>query len=212
MLASTNARASLVNRFAPGGGALARRIGSAELAGRGLRGVSSVGRAPRSHRGGPGFESPTLHISAVQTVQCYHLHMPYADPARQSDYQASWLRCRRATWLAEHGPCVDCGTWEDLEVDHADASTKVTHRVWSWARERREAELAKCAARCASCHKKKTATEQAKGEDAYQAKLTEADVLMIRASGLSLRALAAQLDVDHTLVWQVRKRKIWTHI
>lgn len=107
---------------------------------------------------------------------------------------------------------MDCGSREALEVDHVDASTKVTHRVWSWSASRREGELAKCVVRCAPCHKKKSAGEQSRGEALPQAKLTEADVLMIRASKLTLRALAAQLGVDHTLVWQVRKRKIWQHI
>jgi hypothetical protein len=85
--------------------------------------------------------------------------VPYKDPVRQRQYQTEWCRRRRRAWLAEHGPCVDCGTWDDLEVDHVDPSIKVSHRVWSWARARRDAELAKCVARCFPCHGKKTNAE-----------------------------------------------------
>jgi hypothetical protein len=119
---------------------------------------------------------------------------------------------RRAEWIADNGPCIDCLSREGLEVDHADASTKVTHRIWSWSKARRDAELAKCVVRCNSCHKKKTVAERPRGEDNPASKLRTADVLMIRASALTLRALADQLDADYTLVWQVRTRRIWQHI
>ena len=82
--------------------------------------------------------------------------MPYRDPVRQREFQNRWMKQRRLDWLAEHGPCVDCGTWDDLEVDHVDPATKVAHRVWSWSLVRREAELAKCVARCHSCHDEKS--------------------------------------------------------
>jgi hypothetical protein len=82
--------------------------------------------------------------------------MPYRDRAAQRAYQKEWCRRRREEWLKEHGPCVDCGSWENLEVDHVDPRLKISHRVWSWKRERREAELAKCVARCSSCHQEKT--------------------------------------------------------
>ena len=36
------------------------------------------------------------------------------------------------------------------------AAIKISHRIWSWARERREAELLKCVARCKPCHKNKS--------------------------------------------------------
>jgi hypothetical protein len=123
-----------------------------------------------------------------------------------------WMAARRAAWIAENGPCVDCGSWDSPEVDHVDPSTKITHRVWSWAKARREAELAKCVVRCSPCYRKKSAAEALCGEDNAAAKLTEADVLMARSSPLSLRAVADQLGVDYTLIWQIRQRKIWQHI
>lgn len=85
--------------------------------------------------------------------------MPYADPDKQKAYARSWIAARRATWFAENGPCVTCGSWERLELDHADPALKVHHAIWSWARERREAELAKCQALCRTCHQAKTVAE-----------------------------------------------------
>lgn len=82
--------------------------------------------------------------------------MPYADPERQREYQRRWKAERRAKWIRENGPCIDCGTWEKLEIDHADASTKTSHRIWSWSKVRREAELVKCVVRCDPCHQVKS--------------------------------------------------------
>jgi hypothetical protein len=46
--------------------------------------------------------------------------MPYKDPEQQRQYQNDWIQRRRRDWLAEHGPCADCETWDDLEVDHVN--------------------------------------------------------------------------------------------
>src|ERR1700704_6489990 len=82
--------------------------------------------------------------------------MPYADPEKQRKYQREWVARRRREWLKHNGPCVDCGSWRNLEIDHEDPTKKVTNAVWSWSKERRDEELAKCSVRCKKCHKKKT--------------------------------------------------------
>ena len=79
-------------------------------------------------------------------------HMPYKDRARQRAYQRECCAGRRALWLAEHGPCVECSSNVNLQVHHRDPEQKVSHKVWSWAIERRNAELAKCEVRCLDCH------------------------------------------------------------
>jgi hypothetical protein len=71
---------------------------------------------------------------------------------------------RRTQWLKEHGPCVQCGSTKRLEVDHIDPKEKVDHKVWSWSKERREAELAKCQVLCGTCHDKKTLEQRPKTE------------------------------------------------
>jgi Autographiviridae endonuclease len=44
------------------------------------------------------------------------------------------------------------------------------------------------------------------------ARLTETQVLAIRADPRGSNTLAKIYDVDRTLIWQIRTRKVWTHI
>lgn len=78
--------------------------------------------------------------------------MPYKNKDRQREFQRKWVSKRRQDWLLANGPCVKCGSWEELQVDHIDPSSKVDHRIWSWAAMRREIELKKCQVLCAACH------------------------------------------------------------
>lgn len=82
--------------------------------------------------------------------------MPYADPARQREYQAKWVARRRAEWF-EDKSCVECGSTSNLELHHLDPEQKVSHRIWSWSQARRETELAKCVPLCARCHAEESA-------------------------------------------------------
>lgn len=57
--------------------------------------------------------------------------------------------------------CVQCGECDPqkLQLDHIDMNGKATehdHKIWSWSKERREAEIAKCQVLCKDCHAKKT--------------------------------------------------------
>lgn len=97
----------------------------------------------------------------VPTVHDTLPYVPYKDPAAHAAYMREWVANRRKTWLSDHGPCKRCGSWEDLTVDHIDPKNKISHKVWSWSTERMEIELAKCQVLCSSCHKKKTAAENA---------------------------------------------------
>jgi hypothetical protein len=83
--------------------------------------------------------------------------MPYRDPERRREYQREWCAKRRAEWFADKA-CVDCGTSENLELDHVDPNVKVSHRIWSWSTERRDAELARCVVRCEPCHRDRHAS------------------------------------------------------
>lgn len=73
-------------------------------------------------------------------------------------YVREWMRRRRAEWFAAHGPCLWCGSSERLEIDHIDPVVKLSNRVWSWSKSRRDIELDKCRVLCYDCHKKRHAT------------------------------------------------------
>ena len=79
----------------------------------------------------------------------------FKDKEKKREYQRLWLAKRRSDYL-EDKCCVVCGATKSLEIDHIDPDLKSSHRIWSWSKERREAELAKCQILCYKCHKQKT--------------------------------------------------------
>lgn len=81
--------------------------------------------------------------------------MPYKDKEKQKEYARQWVAKRRAEYFADK-TCIKCGSIDKLELDHIDPSIKVTHRIWSWSQQRREAEIAKCQILCEDCHQEKT--------------------------------------------------------
>jgi len=68
---------------------------------------------------------------------------------------------RRLSWIFDNGPCIDCGSWDNLQVDHIDPKMKKFNpaQVWSRITEIRALELAKCVVRCKACHLVKTVGE-----------------------------------------------------
>lgn len=80
---------------------------------------------------------------------------PYKDPDKQREFQRNRAANNRADYMAGK-KCVSCGSQAQLELDHIDPATKIHHAIWSWSRERRLAELAKCQVLCKSCHQEKT--------------------------------------------------------
>ena len=70
--------------------------------------------------------------------------MPFKNPAKKLEYQREWYAARRVKGVAHlGGKCAQCGTTDDLEIDHIDPATKVSHRIFSWSWARIESELAK---------------------------------------------------------------------
>lgn len=83
--------------------------------------------------------------------------MPYKDKKAQMEYQRVWCANRRKEYVDKHGgKCVKCSSTHRLEFDHINPEEKVSHRIWSWSRDRIEAELAKCQLLCRDCHLSKT--------------------------------------------------------
>jgi hypothetical protein len=74
------------------------------------------------------------------------------------------VRAKLLSYLADH-PCVDCGEDDPvvLEFDHLDPASKtfevsiLMSRQAGWRRIREE--IAKCAVRCANCHRRRTAIQ-----------------------------------------------------
>jgi hypothetical protein len=136
--------------------------------------------------------------------------MPYADPARQREFQARWIAQRRAEWFAGK-TCSDCGTPDDLHLDHRDPKLKVSHRIWSWSRARREVELAKCVARCEPCHLIKT---RAGGETITAAVVDPELVEEIRsryaAGGITQTALGKQYGIGQQAISKIVLGQRWS--
>jgi len=81
--------------------------------------------------------------------------MPYKDRDAQREYQRKWVANRRAEWFSDKS-CIVCGSTDKLELDHIDASQKISHNIWSWSWERIEEEVAKCQVLCRYHHQIKT--------------------------------------------------------
>ena len=79
--------------------------------------------------------------------------MPYKDREMKRKFQREWLQARRQAWFDENGPCRCCGSDVDLEMHHLDPEQKESHSIWSWSKERRDAETAKCIVLCKICHR-----------------------------------------------------------
>lgn len=146
--------------------------------------------------------------------------MPYTREQKR-EYDRHWTTERRERAIKIlGGRCVKCGSTEQLEFDHVDRTTKdpklkgggiTWTRAWEWI----VTELVKCQLLCRKCHEDKSRSEIGdvnRGEQSGNAKLTESDILAIRASGEPYRKIAEKYDVDHTLIYQIKKRKIWKHI
>jgi 5-methylcytosine-specific restriction endonuclease McrA len=81
----------------------------------------------------------------------------FADIQRKNDYQNEWMKKRRLLGIMLlGGRCVVCGATTDLEIDHVNPDTKVSHRIWSWSWNRIIHELVKCQLLCHDDHRLKT--------------------------------------------------------
>ena len=85
--------------------------------------------------------------------------MPYRNKEKKKEYQRNRYKKIRQEWIKNNGPCKKCKSQHNLEVDHIDPSNKISHRIWSWSENRRNAELAKCQVLCKKCHANKSLTE-----------------------------------------------------
>ena len=79
--------------------------------------------------------------------------MPYKDKTKRREYQKLWVRKRRLEFFGgKH--CKECGSTNKLQLHHKNPKEKIAHHIWSWSKERRDKEIAKCIVLCQKCHLK----------------------------------------------------------
>lgn len=137
--------------------------------------------------------------------------MPYVNKDQQRAYHREWLRKRREAFFAGKS-CALCGSSGPLELDHIDASQKVSHRIWSWSEARRSAEIAKCQVLCDDCHLDKTLAERDhRGANNPAATWTDEEVLRVhglREKGLTYAAIASMLGESRHAVRHAYTRRM----
>jgi DNA-binding CsgD family transcriptional regulator len=118
--------------------------------------------------------------------------------------------------------CVDCG-WgpadlsevRRLHFDHIDPATKhltppsmkaAFSLAWSW--QRIEAELRKCAPRCAACHGERTSRQRRQGAGLTDVRWRDGEILKLRAEGLSQKAISEQVGCSPATVSNVLRRHL----
>lgn len=83
---------------------------------------------------------------------------------QKRQYQKDWIAKRRDKWFNDNGPCVKCGSWNNLEADHIDPSTKLFEPASLWSlsdkNPKKIAELKKLQVLCKKCHLEKSSSEQ----------------------------------------------------
>ena len=89
--------------------------------------------------------------------------MPYKDPDKQREYQRKWVAEKRATFFKDK-KCANCGSTEDLELDHIHPSLKWKHRIWSYSWKNIMKEVSKCQVLCHDCHFAKSIEEKRAGK------------------------------------------------
>lgn len=137
--------------------------------------------------------------------------MGYRDPETQRQYQREWMSARRAAWF-EGKSCADCGSASELNVDHSDPRKKITHRVWSWAAPRREAELDKCVVRCTPCHKRKTRANRDFGPSKVNADQVRQIRDTYRQGGVRQVDLAAAYGLSQQEISLIVREERWEDV
>jgi hypothetical protein len=138
--------------------------------------------------------------------------MPIKDLEARRRYSREWVARRRSAFF-EDKVCVQCGSTEELQLDHKDPRQKISHNIWSWTEVRRLAEIAKCQVLCKCCHAIKSAGERALGEKNGQSKLTELQVHLVcqlLAEGHTQAQISRDLGLNRKTINDVAKGRTWS--
>ena len=134
-----------------------------------------------------------------------------------------YARLRLETIKAMGGKCVQCGSVDDLQIDHKDPATKEfpVSKFWSLSRQKLQKELNKCQLLCEKCHAEKTRKDgssfknQPNGSACSWSKLNEYSVLAIRTrleGGTKISELAKQYGVCRGTIASIKNRVTWKDI
>lgn len=115
-----------------------------------------------------------------------------------ADGQGGWRLAHRVMWETENGAIP-----EGLEVCHECDNPACINPAHLF--------LGSHAENMSDC-KKKGRSAAPRGEENPRSKLTERDVLEIRASGLTAKMLAAKHGVSDTMIRSIKAKKAWRHI
>ena len=77
--------------------------------------------------------------------------MPIKDKEERKIYAREWVKKRRVEFFSDK-KCSWCGSIEKLELHHLDPNKKIANAIWSWKKEKRSVEIAKCIILCKKCH------------------------------------------------------------
>lgn len=69
----------------------------------------------------------------------------------RKEYNKKYKLHRKRAWLAEHGPCNECGSHSGLVLLRADRSMLLGDRIWTHSEEKRMAALEGCTVLCRRC-------------------------------------------------------------
>jgi hypothetical protein len=144
--------------------------------------------------------------------------MPYKDKEKQLEYQKNWMRKRRKSFFSDK-ECNHCGSTEDLELDHINRLTKITHNVWSWSEDRRNDELKKCQVLCNSCHTKKTSNYNSiimKGSEPGNKKYSDDYIYKVKKeilnTDLTLKEISLKFDIPYQTIRDISSGRRYVNV
>jgi len=83
----------------------------------------------------------------------------YKDKIKQREYCRKWVENRRKDFFKDK-LCHACNYKKKLELHHLNPEEKISHKIWSWSKEKREEEIKKCVILCYDCHKVVTSMQR----------------------------------------------------
>lgn len=135
------------------------------------------------------------------------MEMGYTGDAKRA-YQKEWVAQRRKEGIRYlGGHCVVCKTTNNLNVDHVNPKTKISHNIWSWSESRRKKELDKCQLLCETHHKEKTRKNKEYNPDTLDEKTVKKVKELLAEGKLSQRAIAKTLGIAQGTVSRIKTGK-----